>query len=121
MIPQEIVMDIRSLTRQGGHDYRGDVEVHVEKRRRGRTARSLWPRMKRRAAIEPGNGHLKREHRMDRNPLKGTLGDQINAILSAAGMNFWKLPRFAAAVLRLFLAGLLPCQRALTGFAGISR
>jgi len=47
--------------------------------------------MKHRAAIEPGIGHLKREHRMDRNRLKGTNGDRINAILSAAGMNFWKL------------------------------
>jgi IS5 family transposase len=103
-----------------GHDYRGEVEVYVDKRRRGRTARSLWRWMKRRAAIEPGIGHLKREHRMDRNPLKGTLGDQINAILSAAGMNFWKLLRFAAAFLRLILAGLLPCQRGLTGLAGYS-
>jgi IS5 family transposase len=52
--------------------------------------------MKRRAAIEPGIGHLKREHRMDRNRLKGTLGDKINAILSAAGMNFGKLLKAAA-------------------------
>jgi hypothetical protein len=28
---------------------------------------------------------------MDRNRLKGVEGDQINAILSAGGMNFWKL------------------------------
>jgi len=45
-----------------GHGYEGDVEVHVDKRRRGRTAKSLWRWMKRRAAIEPGIGHLKQEH-----------------------------------------------------------
>jgi len=52
---------------------------------------SMWRWMKRRAAIEPGIGHLKREHRMDRNRLKAIEGDCFNAILSAAGMNFAKL------------------------------
>jgi IS5 family transposase len=40
--------------------------------------------MKRRAAIKPIIGHLKAEHRMDRNYLKGRDGDRINAILAAA-------------------------------------
>jgi IS5 family transposase len=88
-----------------GHGYEGSVEVHVDKRRRGRTAKSLWRWMKRRAAIEPGIGHLKREHRMDRNRLKGKEGDCINAILSAAGMNFSKLIRWAGDLLRLFSCG----------------
>jgi len=97
-----------------GHGYTGSVHVHVDKHRRGRTARSLWRWMKRRAAIEPGIGHLKREHGMDRNRLKGILGDRINAILSAAGMNFWKLLRWAADFLRRFYFWLLYCQRAAT-------
>jgi IS5 family transposase len=95
-----------------GHNYRGDTEVHVDKRRRGRTAKSLWRWMKRRAAIEPGIGHLKREHRMDRNRLKGVEGDRINAILSAAGMNFCKLLKWAADFLRQIFLWLLFCQRA---------
>ena len=88
-----------------GHGYEGRVEVHVDKPRRGRTAKSLWRWMKRRAAIEPGIGHLKREHRMDRCMLKGVEGDSINAILSAAGMNFRKLFKWAAFLLRLLLYG----------------
>jgi len=52
--------------------------------------------MKRPAAIEPGIGHLKREHRMDRSRLKGVEGDRINAIMSAAGMNFGGLLTFYA-------------------------
>ena len=95
-----------------GHNYRGGTEVHVDKRRRGRTAKSLWRWMKRRAAIEPGIGHLKREHRMDRNRLKGVEGDRINAILSAAGMNFCKLLKWAADFLRRIFLWLLFCQRA---------
>ena len=94
-----------------GHNYRGDTQVHVDKRRRGRTAKSLWRWMKRRAAIEPGIGHLKREHRMDRNRLRGVQGDQINAILSAAGMNFCKLLKWAADFLRKISLWLLFCQR----------
>ncbi len=70
--------------------------MHVDKVRRGGTPKSLWRWMKRRAEIEPSIGHLKREHRMDRNRLKGVLGDQVNAIFSAIGMNFRKLIRHLA-------------------------
>ncbi len=96
-----------------GHGYQGEIQVHVDKRKRGRTAKSLWRWMKRRAAIEPGIGHLKREHRMDRNRLKGQQGDCFNAILSAAGMNFAKLLRWIAELLRLILAWFFSFQRAL--------
>jgi IS5 family transposase len=96
--PEQVFVDMGYR----GHNYAGPVEVHVDKRHRGRTAKSLWRWMKRRAAIEPGIGHLKREHRMDRNRLKGKEGDCINAILSAAGMNFSKLLRWAGDLLRLF-------------------
>jgi len=95
-----------------GHGYSGEVKVHVDKRRRGRIAKSLWRWMKRRAAIEPGIGHLKREHRMDRNRLKGVEGDKLNAILCAAGMNFHKLLRTAADFLRQILYRFLTFQRA---------
>jgi transposase, IS5 family len=48
---------------------------------------------------------------MDRNRLKGTIGDRLNAILSATGMNFAKLLRWAAAFLRLILEVLFSFQR----------
>ena len=99
-----------------GHNYEGDIQVHVDKQRRGRTAKSLWRWMKRRSAIEPSIGHLKHEHRMDRCRLQGIGGDNFNAILSAAGMNFLKLLNWVADFLRLLLYGnpsskrLLPTQ-----------
>jgi IS5 family transposase len=86
-----------------GHKVQGETEVHVVPKRRGKIPRRLWRWMKRRAAVEPGIGHLKQEHRMDRNRLHGRQGDQINAILSAAGMNFGKLVRHAEAFLRLWM------------------
>jgi IS5 family transposase len=38
---------------------------------------------------------------MDRNQLKGRVGDAVNAILSAAGMNFAIMLKWAAGFLRL--------------------
>ncbi len=87
-----------------GHDYEGQATVHVDKRSRGRTPRPLWRWMKRRAAIEPSIGHLKNEHRLERNRLRGTYGDAINAVLAAAAMNFHKL---LGAFWLYFLRGLL--------------
>jgi IS5 family transposase len=47
--------------------------------------------MKRPATIEPTIGHMKSEHRLECNRLKGTAGSAINALLSAAAPNFGKL------------------------------
>jgi transposase, IS5 family len=93
------------------HDYQGDVVVHVDKRRKGRTSKALWRRMKRRAAIEPSIGHLKSEHRLERNRLKGVAGDAINAILAAAAMNFQKLLTAAAGTKPIPVGQILACLR----------
>ncbi len=45
---------------------------------------------RRRAGIEPIIGHLKSDHRMRRNFLKGIVGDEINAVMAAASFNFRK-------------------------------
>jgi len=79
-------------------------DLFWDKRSRGRTPWPLWRWMKRRAAVEPSIGHLKVEHRLERNRLKGVAGDAINAILSASAMNFQKLLR---AFWRIFLLSLM--------------
>jgi len=99
-----------------GHDYEGATTVHVDKRQRGRTPRSLWRWMKRRAGVEPSIGHLKNEHRLERNRLKGTAGDAVNAVLAATAMNFQKLLR---AFWRIFLCRLLSTFTALTAQQGV--
>jgi len=100
-----------------GHDGHGHETVHVDKRRRGSTLKGLWRWMKRRAAVEPTIGHLKCEHRLERNRLKGAAGDAINAILSAAAMNFQKLQGF----FWLFCLRLLaPLRHALLLFTPLS-
>jgi len=47
-------------------------------------------KFKRRAAIEPIIGHLKSDHRMARNYLKGFKGDEINLLLAATAFNLKK-------------------------------
>jgi IS5 family transposase len=75
-----------------GHGYTGEAEVHiVGTRKMSRMTRSVKKWLKRRNAIEPIFGHLKSDNRMSRNYLKGTEGDQINAILSGCGFNMRKL------------------------------
>ena len=46
---------------------------------------------KRRAAIEPKIGHLKKDHRLSRNYYKGIKGDNINVMLASAAMNFKRM------------------------------
>ena len=70
--------------------------------------RPIRREMKRRAAVEPVIGHMKAEHRMDRNYLKGRHGDRANAVLAAAGYNFtlllsW-LRRLLCALIQALLA-----------------
>jgi IS5 family transposase len=90
-----------------GHDYADDRTVIVDHRRRGETSKRMWRWMTLRAALESTIGHLKSDHLLERNGLRGTLGDSINALLSAAAMNFGKLLGF---LLPILLALLDPLQ-----------
>ena len=81
-----------------------------------RVTASIRREMRLRAAVEPVIGHIKAEHRMGRNYLKGRDGDRINAVLAAAGYNFglllrW-LDRLLRALLRMLFATPAPAQSA---------
>jgi transposase, IS5 family len=85
-----------------GHDYPDRFRVWISGQVRRVTA-TIRKEMRRRAAIEPVIGHLKAEHRMDRNYLKGFEGDRTNAVLAAAGYNFRLLLRWLALLLRALI------------------
>lgn len=53
--------------------------------------RKARKRFRARAGIEPVIGHIKHDHRMLRNYLKGVLGDQLNTILAGTGFNLKKM------------------------------
>jgi IS5 family transposase len=114
---------IAELERQTGVTTR---RIHVDKGYRGhnhpdkfrvwitgqvrRVTRPIRREMKRRAAVEPVIGHLKAEHRMGRNYLKGRDGDRSNAVLAAAGYNFSLLLRWLDRLLCALLRALLAAQ-----------
>jgi IS5 family transposase len=62
------------------------VQILRSGQRRGVT-RTMKAMIKRRSAIEPTIGHMKMEGRLARNPLKGSLGDALHAVLCGAGHN----------------------------------
>jgi transposase, IS5 family len=88
-----------------GHNHPHKFRVWISGQVRRVTA-AIRREMRRRAAVEPVIGHLKAEHRMDRNYLKGRDGDRINAVLAAAGYNFGLLLRWLAELLRAITAAL---------------
>jgi IS5 family transposase len=93
-----------------GHNHPHKFRVWISGQVRRVTA-PIRREMKRRAAVEPVIGHLKAEHRMDRNHLKGREGDRINAVLAAAGYNFGLLLRWLAALLRALITVLLVSEQ----------
>lgn len=70
-----------------GHSYPNRFRIWISGQVR-RVTKTIRREMKRRAAVEPVIAHLKAEHRMGRNHLKGREGDRSNAVLAAAGFNF---------------------------------
>ena len=98
-----------------GHNHAHKFRVWISGQVRRVTA-PIRREMRRRAAVEPVIGHIKAEHRMNRNYLKGRDGDRCNAVLAAAGYNFglllrW-LERLLRALMRMLLAVLAPAQNA---------
>ncbi|MBT8348542.1 MAG: IS5 family transposase [Sulfurovum sp.] len=63
-----------------------DTEVFISGQRKNITP-SIKKQLKRRQAIEPHIGHMKRSCKLGLSRLKGAIGDQINALLSASAYN----------------------------------
>jgi IS5 family transposase len=82
-----------------------DLRVFTSGQKR-RMTDAIKRTMRRRAAIEPVIGHMKGDHRMNRNFLAHATGDAINAVLAAVGNNFRRLLNWLALWLALFLCTL---------------
>ena len=59
---------------------------------------SLKAELKRRSAIEPVIGHMKADHRMGKNHLKGRSGDRFNVKMAAIGFNFRRILKWLEAL-----------------------
>jgi transposase, IS5 family len=89
-----------------GHNHPHKFRVWISGQVR-RVTKAIRREMRRRAVVEPVIGHIKAEHRMERNYLKGRQGDCANAVLAAAGYNFALLLRWFEALLRALVWALL--------------
>lgn len=67
----------------------------------------IQKQFRKRAGIEGIISHLKNEHRLDRNYLKGFLGDEINLFMAAAAFNFRKWMRIILFWLQIWIAYLV--------------
>jgi transposase, IS5 family len=82
-------------------DYQFKVYISGQKRR---VTEQIKRELRRRSAVEPVIGHLKSDHRMDRNQIAHAAGDAINAVLAAAGYNFRRLLAWLAFLLSAICA-----------------
>src|SRR5580692_9565137 len=90
-----------------GHNAPSEYKFKVyTSRQKRRLTPQIKREMRRRSAIEPVIGHLKEEHRMDRNYLAHRHGDANNALLAAAGYNFRRILRWLRLLLRIIMAWL---------------
>lgn len=99
-----------------GHD-ENKTEVFIARSEKNPKTRTLRAKLKRRNAIEPLIGHAKSDSHLDRNYLKGVLGDKMNAIFSGVGYNFRAILR----KLRLFWFFILSLLLVQNNFAAIQR
>jgi IS5 family transposase len=86
----EILSDIKPAMAFVDKGYRGvevdGVRIFRSGQKRGVT-RGVKAMIRRRSAIEPTIGHMKADGKLDRNWLKGALGDAVHAVLCGAGHN----------------------------------
>ena len=79
-----------------GIDRAGSTQIVTPYNQKAKTdykKRKVKKWFQRRAGIEPVIGHLKKDHRLARNYLKGIRGDHINALMAASAFNFKRVLR----------------------------
>ncbi len=89
-----------------GHDAPRPNRVFKSGQKRG-VHGQIKRELRRRSAIEAVIGHCKTDGHLDRNYLKGRLGDQINAVMSAVGYNLRLILKWLRKLLRQIIAAIL--------------
>jgi IS5 family transposase len=89
-----------------GHGTPRPLRVFISGQKRG-VHGVIKRELRRRSAIEPVIGHMKEDGHLGRNFLRGTHGDQNNAVLSAIGHNLRLVLRWLRLLLCLIVAAIL--------------
>jgi len=92
-----------------GHDAPRPNRIFRSGQKRG-VHGQIKKELRRRSAIEAVIGHCKTDGHLDRNFLKGRLGDQINAVMTAVGYNFRLILRWLRYLLREIIAAIMARQ-----------
>lgn len=82
------------------HGVGGNVRIFMSGQKKDVT-RWMKKQIKRRQTIEPYIGHMKSDGKLDRNYLKGIIGDKLNAILCGVGHNLRMVVRQLAYLRKL--------------------
>ena len=98
-LPEELICDRGYKGKTKINDCKISIPKPLPKSASRYQKQKVQLKFRRRAAIEPVIGHLKYQHRMARNFLKGNMGDFINCVLAAAGFNLKKMLRKIASSL----------------------
>ncbi len=88
-----------------GHDAPKPLRVFKSGQKRG-VHGQIKKELRRRSAIEAVIGHCKTDGHLSRNFLKGRLGDQINAVMSAVGYNLRLILKWLRKLLRKIIAAI---------------
>ena len=89
-----------------GHDAANPWRVFKSGQKRG-VHGQIKKELRRRSAIEPVIGHCKTDGHLGRNFLKGHLGDQINAVMSAVGYNLRLILKWLRKLLTQIIAAIM--------------
>ena len=89
-----------------GHDAPKPMRVFKSGQKRG-VFGQIKKELKRRSAIEAVIGHCKTDGHLSRNFLKGHLGDQINAVMTAVGYNMRFILKWLRKLLHKIIAAIL--------------
>ena len=89
-----------------GHDAPRPLRVFKSGQKRG-VHGQIKKELRRRSAIEAVIGHCKTDGHLGRNFLKGRLGDQINAVMSAVGYNLRLILKWLSKLLCKIIAAIL--------------
>lgn len=88
-----------------GHGAPNQHRVFISGQKRG-VHGAIKRELRRRSAIEPVIGHMKNDGHLGRNYLKGYIGDQANAVLSAVGYNFRLILNWLRLLCAFFIAAI---------------
>jgi len=92
-----------------GHGHTPKNRVFRSGQKRGVTG-TIKKELRKRSLVEPIIGHLKSDGHLNRNYLKGQMGDKQNALLTAAGHNFRLLLKWYRRLLFAWKTSLNTCR-----------